>query len=294
MTAPTRRRALPPVPPIEPAAGRPRRRGLRWPGGRRAGDRPAGARPAGRQAGARKAGGRQTGGRQIGGRQFADRHGRRRRLVRRASFVAVGLVPVCLLLWLLLASPLLAVSQVQVTGTSRLTPQQVLSVAAVADGTPLARVDSPAVRSRVEALGPVARVRVVRAWPHTLRLEVTERTAVAASRLPDGSWTLLDAHGVRFAPSAAAPAGLPDIQVPVDQLSPAVQVLAELPPGLRAQVAAVQLPAPSSVMLVLRGGRSVIWGAPGQAARKAAVVAALLPRPGTTIDVTSPDLAVVR
>ncbi len=74
----------------------------------------------------------------------------------------------------------------------------------------------------------------------------------------------------------------------------AVSVLGELPADLRAQLAAVQEPSPSSVVLVLRDGRTVVWGAPGESARKAAVVAALLPRPGKTIDVTTPSLAVVR
>lgn len=225
--------------------------------------------------------------------QRQQRHDRTRRRVRRASIGCLVLAPLCLLLWLLLASPALAVSRVEVTGTVRLTPQQVLQAAQVRTGTALARVDSAQVRARVHTLSPVARVRVVRAWPHTLRLQVTERTALAAVHQSDGTWALVDSRGVPFAPAATVPTGLPDLQVPLDQAGPAVQVLAELPAGLRAQVAAVQLPSPSSVVLQLRDGHVVIWGPPGAAGRKAAVVAALLPRPGKTIDVTSPDVAVV-
>ena len=251
MTAPTRRRALPPLSPPEERARL--------------------------QAAARQA-----------------RRDRVRRRVRRASYGCLALVPVCLLFWVLLASPLLAVSRVEVTGTARLTPAQVLQAADVRPGTPLARVDSPAVKARLAALAPIARVRVVRAWPHTLRLQVTERTPVAVVRQPDGAWALVDAHGVRFSPSADVPPGLPDLQATPDQEAQAVQVAAELPSALLAQVAAVQVPSPSSVVLQLRtGGRTVVWGPPGQAARKAAVVTALLPRPGKTIDVTSPDVAVV-
>ncbi|HEU0102770.1 MAG TPA: FtsQ-type POTRA domain-containing protein [Mycobacteriales bacterium] len=226
--------------------------------------------------------------------QRQDRRDRLRRRVRRTSYLCVALVPVCLVFWLLLASPLLAVTRVEVTGTSRLGAEQVLQVAGIREGTPLARVDSPALRARVATLAPVAKVRVVRAWPHTLRLQVTERTALASVRVADGSWALVDVHRVRFGPSAAAPPGVPELQVPLAQAEPAVQVLAELPGWLREQVAAVQLPSPASVVLQLRSGRAVVWGPPGQAARKAAVVAALLPRPGRTVDVTAPEVAVVR
>ncbi len=224
-----------------------------------------------------------------------NRLARRRRLFRRASLGSLALAPVLLLAWLLLASPLLSVRTVEVTGADRVTPAAVQTAAGVRDGVPLARVDAAAVRARVLTLTTVAGVRVVRAWPGTLRLQVTERTAVAAQQRGDGSWTSVDSTGVRFAPTPTAPEGLPQLQLPdaADARAP-LQVLAELPPGLLTQVAAVQMPAPSSVVLVLRDGRSVVWGPPGQSARKAAVVGALLPRPGRTIDVTTPDVAVVR
>ena len=255
MTTPTRRRPLPPAAP--------------------------------QQRGRAKAGGPEAGDPQVRGARLRQR-------VRRASFACLALVPVCLVFWLLLASPLLSVQRVEVIGTVRLTTAQVLEAAAVAPGAPLARVDSPALRARVGALSTVARVRVVRAWPHTLRLQVTERTAVAAARQADGAWALVDVHGVRFAPSADQPPGLPALQVDPGQEPQAVQVVAQLPDALRGQVARVEVPSPSSVVLQLRDGRSIVWGAPGQAARKAAVVTALLTRPGGTIDVTSPDVAVVR
>lgn len=224
----------------------------------------------------------------------ADRVGRRRGAVRRASLLAAALVPVCLLSWLLLASPLLAVAHVQVTGIRLLPRADVLAAAGVREGTPLARVDTVGVRRRVAALAPVARVRVVRAWPGTLLVRVTERTAVASSRQGDG-WVLVDGSGLRFSASAQAPAGLPELQGDAQApAGPAVEVVAELPAGLRDQVATVALPSASSVVLGLRDGRTVVWGPPGQSARKAAVVAALLSRPGGTIDVTSPGLAVTR
>lgn len=224
-----------------------------------------------------------------------ERRERRRSRVRRASFGALAAVPVLLLGWLLLASPLLQVDRVEVTGTARLSQEAVLAAAGVRAGEPLARVDSGGVEARVEALPDVARVRVVRAWPGTLRLQVRERTPLARVQQGDGTWALLDVTGTRFSPSAEPVAGLPELAVPPEQPPvPALQVLDELPAALRGQVQAVRGDTPSTVELVLAGGRSVVWGPPGDATRKAAVVAALLPRPGRVIDVTAPGVAVVR
>ncbi len=224
----------------------------------------------------------------------ARRAGRRRPL-RRGWFAALAVMASCLLSWLLLSSPLLSVHRVEVVGASALSPDTVRAVAAVPAGTPLARVDTSAARGRVAALAPVARVRVVRAWPTTIRLRVIERIPVATMRQSDGTWALLDAGGTRFSPSPDRPGGLPELQVATEQaVGSAVQVLGELPSALRDQVSSVHAATPSSVVLALADGHAVVWGAPGGAARKAAVVAALLPRPGKTLDVTSPGVAVIR
>ncbi len=45
---------------------------------------------------------------------------------------------------------------------------------------------------------------------------------------------------------------------------------------------------------MLTGGREVRWGADADNERKAAVLGALLTRPGTLYDVSTPQLAVVR
>ncbi len=228
----------------------------------------------------------------LAARADAERQERRRLRLRRTCAVALALVPVLLLAWVLLASPLLSVHRVQVTGAGRLTPDALQAAAGVPRGVPLARVDTAAVRARVAALPEVRRVRVVRSWPGTVRLEVTERRPVAAGREADGSWVLVDGAGVRFGRSASPPDGLPQLQA--SDPAPAVAVLAELPPALLGQVGVAQLLSASSVVLRLRDGRTVVWGPPGDTARKAAVVAALLPRPGATIDVTTPGVAVVR
>ena len=62
-------------------------------------------------------------------------------------------------------------------------------------GTPLARVSSADVASRVNAIGPVESVEVRHGWPHVLVLVVTERVPVAAAPVP-GGFELVDRTGL--------------------------------------------------------------------------------------------------
>src|SRR5206468_1697138 len=132
--------------------------------------------------------------------------------LRLAGIGAAALAPLALLAWVLLMSPLLAVRTVAVSGTTRLSPQQVRAAADVARGTPLARVDAAAVVRRVESLRAVAEVRVSRAWPSTLKLQVIERKPVVGIVTKDGV-TLVDTAGVPFAAAPALPPGVVRLQV---------------------------------------------------------------------------------
>jgi hypothetical protein len=71
-------------------------------------------------------------------------------------------------------------------------------------------------------------------------------------------------------------------------------VLAALPGRLRAQVTAVRAPTPAAVALLLRRHKTVVWGTPGDARRKIAVLAALLRRHGHVYDVSTPTVATIR
>jgi cell division protein FtsQ len=228
----------------------------------------------------------------------AERWARRRRALGRAGIALAALAPLALLAWVLLMSPLLAVRHVSVVGTTRLSPEQVRAAADVVRGTPLARVDADAVVRRVEALRAVADVRVTRAWPSTLKLQVIERTPVAGIVGKEGV-TLVDADGVPFAGAAALPAGVVRLQVarpgPKDPTTrAALDVLAVLPPTMRARVRIVRAASPSSVTLVLRDGRRVLWGGVDDTALKSAAAEALLKMPGSFYDVSRPGVVTRR
>ncbi len=228
----------------------------------------------------------------------AQRGARRRRLLARAGQGLVVVIPGVALAWVLLVSTWLGVERVEVTGNARLTQEQVTAAAGVEPSTPLARIDLDEVEAAVGRLAPVASVVARRSWPGTVRLELEERTPVAGVVGPDGV-QLVDRDGVLFASEPALPEGLVRLEVasagPADAATTAaLEVLIGLPAPLRAQVTTVRAGSPSSVELLLPDGRSVVWGAPGDTASKAAAASVLLTMPGGVVDVSAPGVAVRR
>ncbi|MFC6153281.1 cell division protein FtsQ/DivIB [Nocardioides yefusunii] len=213
-------------------------------------------------------------------RRFARRQWARRWGVWRPLLAAFALaVVVGLGVWVVWFSTLLGVDEVQVTGLGHLDQAQVLEVAGVKEGTPLVKVDTSNVERRVKALAPVLDVTVSRRLPGTLTLDVTEREAVAITVLA-GKWNGVDADGVVFRQYAKMPRGLPRLKL-VGQVDPEVlregaQVVASLPDSLAADVRRVEVETVDHITLVMRGGRTVLWGSGEDSADKAAVLAALV------------------
>ncbi|HVM26976.1 MAG TPA: FtsQ-type POTRA domain-containing protein [Mycobacteriales bacterium] len=235
----------------------------------------------------------------LAARRSQERSARRRARLRRVLAALAVLVPVAALAWLVLLSPVLAVSQVEVAGTDRLAPADVVAAAAVEDGTPLARIDVADVADRVRAVLPPAQdVRVRRVWPSTLRLQVTERTPEVGIVGGDGA-LLVDAAGVGFAREPALPAGVPRLEVaapgPDDPATrAALTVLGEVPAEVREQAAVIRAGSAADVQIELTDGRTVVWGGPGEAAAKSAALQALLGMEGTVFDVSAPGIVVRR
>lgn len=211
-----------------------------------------------------------------------------------AAFVVGALV------WMVYGTSVLGVRQVEVIGTSVLTPDQVEQAAAVPPHQPLARVDLDAVRDRVQGLAAVDHATVSRGWPGSVVVEVIERTPVAAVAAAGGkSFTLIDSEGVAYRTVAAKPAGLPLAGLaapgPGDvNTKAALTVLSSLTDELREQLVRISVEAPARIRLELRQNRTVIWGDDSASETKAKVSTALLSRKGDTIDVSAPAVVTIR
>ncbi len=192
---------------------------------------------------------------------------------------------------------LLGVRHVAVTGVRALSAEQVRAAAGVPTGQPLARLDTGAIAEHVRTLPGVERVAVVRSWPGTVRVTITERHGVAVVDRAGAYW-LVDPGGVVFQRVAARPKlpllDLTAVGADSPTATAALAALAALPPRLLAAVASVQAPTPEQVTLTLADERTVFWGGGEDSAAKAAVVGALLSRPGSYYDVSTPSVVTVR
>ena len=206
------------------------------------------------------------------------------------------------LAWVLLGSSLFDARSVQVVGTGELPAEVVRAVADVRLGTPMMRLDTTAIETRVAAMPQVASVQVRCSVDGTVRIEVTERTPIAVVR-PGSGVHLVDATGTDYATMPVGPPGLPELRVarvgPRDSATAAaLTVLTRLPEWLRVQVRSIAAKSPADVVLGLDTGRrgtarEVRWGGVEGSDRKAAVLGPLLTQPGKIYDVSSPTLPTI-
>ncbi|MGW0432619.1 cell division protein FtsQ/DivIB [Micromonospora sp. NPDC003197] len=228
------------------------------------------------------------------------RRARQRRLRAAMPWLVTGgvLAVAAVLTWVVLGTGVFGVRELRVVGAQLVTPEQVRAAAEVPHGVPLAQVDLAAVQWRVGRLAPVGRVTVSRDWPDALLIEVVERTPVAV--VPQGQqFAVIDSAGVVFQTVTSRPEHLPLARVPEPGPADlatrnALQVLAALTPELRERLTEVVVEGPARIKVLLRGGRTVIWGDASNGDTKARVVSALLSREGDVIDVSAPDVVTIR
>lgn len=217
---------------------------------------------------------------------------------RRRAVVLLAVVGPVAALAALAWSPLVDVEEVRVDGTRRLPPNQVLAAAGIDRGTPLATVDVDGAQRRIAALPYVRGVVVRREWPDRVVVEVDERVPALAVPVAGGV-VLYDAEGVRLGGASAAPTAVPLLRVAGGRPGPAlvravVAVVGAIPASVRADVLGYTATSVDEVGFALRGNREVVWGGADDSPAKAAVLVALLRRPGTHYDVRAPAAPAVR
>jgi cell division protein FtsQ len=164
----------------------------------------------------------------------------------------------------------------------------------------MALMSPQAVARRVAAVPLVRSVRVVRSWPSTLTVVVTEREPIAAVPAAGGV-ALVDDDGVVVQTAAGAPAGLPLLDVDLatagaGALRAARAVAADIPASLRPGLRRIGATSPDDVTFTLADGTRVVWGSADDAARKAEALIAVHPRSvphPQEVDVSSPGTPAV-
>lgn len=186
--------------------------------------------------------------------------------------VAVGIVAVAGIAYALVHSSLLAARDVRVAGVTGPRADAVSQFAGVRTGEPLMLLDTGAVARRVERLPWVGAVSVSRGLPHTVRITVVPRDAVAWARQASGPGpgapstgpTGTRGSGVTGAPTTTAPpttTTVPVLGPPrlVDREGRVLATSAAPPPGLP-EIRGAKVPA---------AGRTI---APAGAARAIAAI----------------------
>jgi cell division protein FtsQ len=217
---------------------------------------------------------------------------------RRTLTIVGAVVVVGVLAWLVWFSSFLAVRTVAVDGETSLKAAQILAAADVRTGQPLARVDTAAIEARVASMGRIEGVSVSRSWPHTIRIKVLERKAIAYATI-DGEIRAVDRFGIDFRTYSSPPKGLLQAQVNVidprqrqqtlEAVAAVVSLIETKDHGLRKQVQDISASSRDSIVLNLTKGRTVTWGSGASLTRKLTVLKSLLGIKARVYDVSAPD-----
>jgi cell division protein FtsQ len=190
-----------------------------------------------------------------------------------------GLAAVVLVAWVLLASPWLRVDRVAIVGLHRLDRESVAAIGGAEVGVPLVMVRTGILERQIRQFPVVDEVRVIRDWPSTLRIEVTERVPVAAIPSARGL-RLVDREGVVLAWQRRVPRGVPVLRVDLDgggveALTAALAVARDMSATLRPQVRDLGADSAHRVWLTLRDGSHVEWGSDADSELKSEVLLSL-------------------
>lgn len=229
------------------------------------------------------------------------RRTRRRRLGGLVVVGALGLVAA--LIAVAVFSPILALREIRVDGTSRLDPALVRDAVSGQLGTPLALLDEGRIRSELSQFTSIRSYVTELVPPGTLVIHVVERTPLGVVASASG-FDVVDAAGVVLESLPTRPASLPVLELDADGPAGAgfaamAEVLVALPTEVLAQVDSISARTRDDVTLTLTGSEQrVVWGSAADSVRKAAILAALLARfaaagPGE-YDVSAPGSAVFR
>lgn len=189
-------------------------------------------------------------------------------------------------------TPLMSVRNVEVSGNSVVSAEEIDAAAALSKGQPLMQVDTAAAARRVSMIPRIATVRVKREYPSKITVSVVERVPVVFTER-DGEKYLMDKLGFEFAQQDPPP-GLAELRTDSPgsgdaSTRAALTVMDDAPPYVRDQIATIEVSSPVNIVLQLKDKRTVVWGDDERNAEKAETLRHVLTQEGTEYNVSSPQ-----
>jgi len=188
-----------------------------------------------------------------------------RRLITAVLVVTLVGGPVALYL-----SPLLRVRDVQVSGATAFSTDEVLSLARIDDQSML-RLNLAAAEHRVESIPMVQDARLERRWPYAVRIEITERAPWAFWEIGQDHY-VIDSEGVVLPGSApienapvirdvnGAARLVPGDHVDRDAVAASQTLLQRVPEKLAMNVSSLEYTPQQGLALTTDGGYRVVVG----------------------------------
>ncbi|MDO4411643.1 cell division protein FtsQ/DivIB [Cutibacterium sp.] len=220
----------------------------------------------------------------------------RRRRRRRRNLMIVGIVAAVVILavaaiWVVRNTTVFSADTVEVRGQRLVTASQVEQAAKVQKGQPLARVNTDEIADRVTSVSVVQQAKVHRKWPHTIVIDVTE-FKLAYQVKTSGGYLWIDSAGIMFnRTTKPTPKVMWATTASGDRalLRDVATVVNSFPAELRRQVDHIEAKSRDSIVVVLSGKRTVVWGSANQSELKGKVTAAMLNVKASRFDVSSPE-----
>ncbi|MDU7361734.1 MAG: FtsQ-type POTRA domain-containing protein [Propionibacteriaceae bacterium] len=195
------------------------------------------------------------------------------------------------LLWLFFLSTTFSAKEVVVQGVKLLDVQAVRQSASVRSDVPLARLDTNAIRERVEKLPEVRKAEVSVDYPSTVRIQVTERVALY-QLAKQNAFSWVDAEGVEFRTGQGRSKTLPEAKLRRDDeriRRDVATVATHVPQAAKGKVTQISARSVDRIELSLADKRTIIWGSADESELKSEVLQTLLSVDAKVYDVSAPQ-----
>lgn len=228
-------------------------------------------------------------------------HLRRRRIT---FFTIIGCVlGLAIFVGIGVFSPLMALQEIVVKGASRVDAKTIVTELQSQIGKPLPLVDSRSIEAVLAKQPLVKSYSTQSIPPHTLVVNIVERSPIAYLETPQG-FSLVDPAGVSIEVTEKRTASVPVIDVKGSSATSqgfpaAISVLQALPSSLQGSVDRITATTIDDVSFTLkRSNVRVVWGSADQSSLKSRVLTALMKSyplsRASVYDVSSPESVVVR